>query len=293
MMRGRYNPSQETANLLNWAFKRIQEAPYAVTARWAFYRCVQELGLQKGDYGKFIRVTSVARKRFWNKWTPWTLIDDTRNIYTYGGGHSDYEKWFEEQRKNTPRYEPYSTQNEILQIWFEAQAMFSQFKYYTEPLRITIVPFRGDTGVHHKWEIARLLWAVYSIHRKPITILYFGDYEPFEDRGSRAKGLSIPKSALRDIEQWLMWLLQASKIEWNKYPLTFERVGLNQDQIDKWKLPENPERQGEYQWEALSEKYAEELIMGSIRKHWNIDAIQKLQKREKKDAKKWRETLGK
>lgn len=291
----RYNPSPETANLLNWTLKRIQEAPYAVTARWAFYRCVQELGLQKHDYAKFIRATSIARKRFWNGWMPQTLVDDTRTIYTFGGGHSSYEEWFKEQTEATPQYEPYSTQQEILQIWFEAQAMFSQFRHYAQPLRITVIPFRGDTGVYHKWKIAELLYALYSIHQKPITVLYFGDYEPFADRGSRAKGLTIPISALKDIRRWLGYLIAAKAkqeiaADTEKILKDF-RIGLNAEHIEKWKLPENPERPGEFQWEALSEKYAEELIMGSIRKHWSIEAIEALEKRERKDAVGWRKRL--
>jgi len=290
-----YRPGSEIARLLRWTLKRIEEAPYNVTARWAFYRCVQELGLQKGDYKKFIRVTSLARKRYWEGWTPFTLVDDTRTIFTFGGGFNNFEDWLADQFKNGPRYSPYPGQREILLIWFEAQAMFSQFQHYAAPLRITCVPFRGDTSLYHKWKIAELLCALYEIYHKPITILYFGDYEPFHDRGSRAKGLTIPISALRDIRLWLGYLIAAKAkreiaVDTEKILRDF-RIGLNAEHIEKWKLPENPERPGEYQWEALPEKYAEELIMGSIRQHWNLDMIRRMIRRERRDAVHWREIL--
>jgi hypothetical protein len=181
--------------------------------------------------------------------------------------------------------------------------MYSQFAHYVTPLRIPLIPFKGDTSINHKWRIAEYLASLYAKYQKPMVALYFGDYEPFKDRGSRAKGITIPLSALKDIKQYLARLLvkkgffkdmRVSEVaEAINKILTFERVGLNQEHITRWGLPENPERPGEYQWEALSDDQARELILGSIQKHWNIDAIKELEKRENEDASKWQEIIEK
>ncbi len=295
-----YNPSPETAKVLNWMLEEIESVPYGVTLRWAFYQCVQKLGLVKSDYGKIKSYAARARKEFWNGWRPDTLVDDTRTIYKAGHGFQNIGDWLNSLRKEEAIYEVFSRQENIVIIWFEAQAMYSQFEHYTSPYRIPLAPFKGDTSIRHKWDIAEYLAELYKQYRKPIIILYFGDYEPHLDRGSRGKGITIPLNALKDIRKWflihLVWMevidsenneeMQRQMKE-HLEALKFVRVGLNKEHIDKWRLPENPERPGEYQWESLGDEPARELIENAIQEYWKPGVINETIDREERDTTKW------
>lgn len=294
-----YNPSPETAELLTWLLRKTKSVPYGVSLRWAFYQAVQEKGLQKGDYANIKKYASKARKNFWNGWSPMTLEDDTRTIYKAGGGYVDFKDWINSFTERKPVYEIYPHQEKIVQIWFEAQAMYSQFDHYASPYRIPLVPFKGDTSINHKWKIAEYLAQLYKQYRKPIVVLYFGDYEPFKDKGSRAKGLTIPLDALEDISQWFAifvvhyGLLTTNEIKQGKIKefFKFVRVGLNQEHIDQWHLPENPERPGEYQWEALGDEHARQLIEGAIEQYWNASVIKEIEEKEEADTEKWHKII--
>uniref|UniRef100_A0A6M3MAD5 Uncharacterized protein n=1 Tax=viral metagenome TaxID=1070528 RepID=A0A6M3MAD5_9ZZZZ len=292
-----YNPVKKTADLLNWMLEKIKSVEYGVTLRWTFYQAVQEKGLKKSDYKNIKKYCSKSRKDFWNGWNPTTLVDDTRTIYRNGGGYDNFYDWLNSFMNREPTYEVYSRQENIVQIWFEAQAMYSQFNHYASPYRIPLVPFKGDTSINAKWKMAEYLAELYEKYRKPIIILYFGDYEPHRDRGSRAKGLTIPMDALDDVLPWFASMiikngvLTMAELTPDKLGeiLTFKRIGLNEEHIKQWELPENPERPGEFQWEALNDERARDLIKGAIEEYWDRDVIIEIQEKEKADGITWNE----
>ena len=78
-------------------------------------------------------------------------------------------------------------------------------------------------------------------YRKPIRIFYFGDRD--------AKGESIFEAALKDIRAWCPVAFQ------------YERVGLTRQQAVDMGVPENPDKPGAYQWEALTDEQASSLIL--------------------------------
>lgn len=290
MKRNKYAPRKKTADILNWVLAKVEAVPYQVTVRWAFYQCVQELGLQKHDYSNFKHWLSRARKTFWNGWAPWLLIDDTRDLIKLGNGFDSFEDWVEEVKNIKPKYEKFSTQDNLMMIWFEAEAMRSQFMYYAAPYYVPMAPFRGDPGIEYKWRIAKFLDKLdEEFGPKPIIILYFGDYETDKETGSRAKGFTIPLDALKDIRPWFYELqLRRGVKEANLTTLDFKRCGLNENHIEEWDLPMNPERPGEYQWEALSDSRAGNLITDSIKNYWKMGPIQEIEKREKEDQERWK-----
>jgi len=125
-----------------------------------------------------------------------------------------------------------------VELWFEANAMRGQFEHYTE--HIMLRPFGGDPSIPFKWNIAAHLTRMAERFSKPIVILYFGDLDP--------KGMIIPESAVRDIREWCT------------DDFEFIRCGLNPGHETEFSLIENPERPGTYQWEALDDGSAHELI---------------------------------
>lgn len=216
---------------------KIKSVPYKVNSRWGFYRVLQAGYLSsKKDIKKWDYLSSRARKSFYGEWRPDTLVDSIR----YCNWRGEIEAFF------TFELDTLKTQPFTVQCWYEAEAMSEQFRHYTSPYRVSLVPFRGDCTIPIKWEIAKKLEALFAKYQKPIKILYFGDYDK--------KGFQILTAALKDIQAWC------------KVHFDVERVGLTLEQAKAFNLPENPDKLG-YQWEALEDAQAKTLILDALNKY--------------------------
>lgn len=233
----KFAPYAKSIDKLNFALAKIRSVPYKVSGRWLFYQLVQEGYAVKKDYDKFCSLLSRVRKNFWNGWTPDILTDSIRECVWKG----------EALYMRDIKLDAITDQDYYMQLWFEAQAMYQQFEYYTRDYRVSLVPFRGDCSIPIKWEIAKKLETMAQRYRKPIKVLYFGDYD--------VKGLQIYISALKDIKAWC------------NVDFDVERVGLTLEQARQLNLPENPSKPHNYQWEALSDKDASTLILGAVNKY--------------------------
>ena len=274
-----YRPHKKTRKMLDWGLTRVKSVDYRVTARWLFYRYVEEVlkpsGLTtkqaKSRYDNFLQILSRARKRFYNGWRPNTLVDDTRKAIQRGFGYFSQEQWLEHFKKESCILDKHVNQEYIVEIWFEAAAMFSQFAFYTKKYYVTLRPFKGDASIDYKWSIAKHLEEILAVYEKPIVILYFGDYDE--------KGLQIPESALRDIRNWC------------NTSFIYKRCGINQNQIIKWNLLESFDKEGTYQWEALPEDKAKELIINNVEEYLDYEKIQEIEKRESRITSKWKKWI--
>ncbi len=287
-----YNPHESTARVLNWLLPKVKEVPYKVPLRWAFYRCVQEMGLAKDKYDNFGDWVTEARRRMYNGWMPDTLVDDTRPIYMRGFGYDSFEDWFKTMKDENPMYHKFANQDYLPMVGYEARAMHRQFDHYLKPLHIPLAPFGGDPGPPFKWAVAKKLNAMLrKFPEKSVVLLYFGDYEPIQKTGSRGKGIRIPLDALKEIRPYFHAHQRAWRPEEDVVDIEFVRCGLNPEHIEKYDIPENPDRPREYQWEALDDKDAKEVIMESIDKYWDSDALQEVEGEETEDQDDWKTIL--
>jgi len=261
-----YQPRAETQRILEEAYYWINSVPYQVTARWVFYRLLQESTYDnKAGYKHLLGITSKARKEFYGPWRPWTLADDTRapilmqreGYYTLkcrGWGFNDEKEWLSKIKTelNCP-LDRWREQPIYAEVWFEAGAMQGQFLHYADE-NLPLLAFHGDVSIPQKWEAAERLAERHLSLDKPIHVYYFGDLDP--------KGLTIPDSAWRDIYIWSLAIIKkkASVNATYHADITFERVGINEDQVKELDIPENPERPGTYQWEGLDDGQAASLI---------------------------------
>lgn len=274
-----YKPQPRIAEIMNWSLERIKNVPYEVTLRWIFYQAYQAskskivpwvLEGGKSEYKNFIHWTSRVRKEFWNGWTPHTLVDDGRKMQMYGGGYSTPQEWFESFKLETCLLDKRITQEEIILVCFEADAMRRQFEYETDIYHVPLIPFRGDASIEYKWRIAKQIENMSNAYNKAVRVLYFGDLDP--------KGEEIPENALRDIRKWC------------NIDFEYNHIGLKQEHIERWNLPENPEKHG-YQWEALDDSMAHELICNALDKYVDLDEIMKVLKRETEATDIWHRAI--
>lgn len=280
-----YEPRLGSKYILDRAWYWIQSVPYDVTARWVFYRLLQDgTYVEKKGYRHLLSLTSKARKKFYAEWRPWTLADDTRapilmqrmgyyGIHLRGDGFKSEHDWLSRVKKeiNCP-LDRWSVQPVYVELWFEAGAMQGQFLYYANE-NVPLLAFHGDISIPEKWRAAQRLAKRYQALQKPIHIYYFGDYDP--------KGLTIPLSAWKDIGTWATGLLINQGIEPERAVeiLHYHRIGINEEQIQGLHLPENPERLGTYQWEALDDEQAEGLI-ALANNLLDVDAFEEVNKME-------------
>lgn len=271
-----YTPYGATKRILDRAMEHIQSVSYQVSVRWVFYRLLQEgLYNKKSDYAKFIALTSRARHAWYNGWDPTTLADETRamvvakvngdppdigiesaiehGVKLAEEEREDYREQFENYRyRHAFDIDTNYYQERFCLIMFEARAMGQQFRTYTDGL--TLCPFGGQPSIPYKWAIAKYIEDRCAHYEKPAVVLYFGD---LDDAGE-----SIFRAGKTDIGAWC------------SAPIHFVRCGLTQEQVERYGIPENFEHPG-YQWEALTDAQAPEIIESSLAEFYDMDAAER------------------
>lgn len=251
MPRENYAPRAETAAMLDRAWEILQSVPYAVSARWLFYRVLQEgFYSSKSDYkDKFIKATSAARHAGYKHWRPDSLADETREAIVRGNGYASVEQWLEAmQERLRCRLDRWDSQPYYVELWYEARAMTQQFTYYTE--HATLRPMGGQPSIDYKYKTAK---ALEEHADKEIIILYFGDLD--------TAGETISAVVERDVREWC------------DADFEFIHCGLTLDQARRYNVPENPEKPGEYQWEALPDAGASDIITAATHPYLRHDAF--------------------
>ncbi len=275
-----YNPSMPVARVLKLALDEVNAVPYAVTARWVFYRLLQAAVLdKKGDYKRLLSYLSKARKQWYGGWQPDTLTDDSRSALVRGGGFMDGAGWARAlAERSSCNLDRWPSQKVYVEIWFEAAAMSAQFAFYAND-NIPLLAFHGDISIPAKWDAATRLVRRWRQMHAPIHVMYYGDLDE--------KGIQIPLSARDDVVQMMVdaFYRIAGRDEYERDRLallqdfSFTRIGLNDDQIAQYDIQENPERPGTYQWEGVPDDAAQELI-GVANEAVDLDAFDSVSRRE-------------
>lgn len=249
-----YTPQGKQRVILDAAWELLQGVPYRVTARWLFYQLLQAgYYAGKGDYkNKFLQLLSRARHCQYGPWRPDSLEDDRREAIVRGDGFETPGDWLEaiSQRASCQLSHWYG-QDYYLEVWFEAAAMKSQFEYYTR--NVTLRPFFGMPSIPYKWDIAKSLENASAEYGLPVVVLYFGDLDP--------AGETIPVTSAADIAGWC------------DVPFEFVRAGLNPGDEVRYRIPENFEHPGAYQWEALNDATAGEVITSAMAPYVDFDVM--------------------
>jgi hypothetical protein len=269
-----WNPRTRSIEILTAAMEHIKSVDYQVSLRWVFYSLLQTGILRnKDDYKSLKGLLATARKEFYGGWEPNTLADDTRSPIFAGDGWETPVSWLEnyvgEQQECS--LDLWTGQRTYVEIAFEAKAMAAQFQYYT---RNTILrAFGGDYSIRAKWDMAKQIEQRWERLGHPqVVILYFGDLDE--------KGMQIPISAERDVFSWCK-----CDFEWH-------RIGLNPGDETKYNLPENPDRPGAFQWEALPDDDAKELISTAFAEYVDLDLMQQREDEQAEATERFQEEIA-
>jgi len=253
-------------NILLRGHEHIDSVPYSVTLRWVFYRLYQDgLYTSKDEYSHFKGVSSRARHSCLYGWHPESVVDDTRHLYFYGVGSGDEWGAIDSIECNLDKF---LNQDLILMILFEAKAMFSQFSHYTR--HIPLVPLGGDPSIPFKYYISKTIEKLSFRYRKPVRLLYFGDYDD--------KGQQIYTSAISHIRKWC------------DVNFDVDYCGLTKNHVVDYNLPLSVKGRG-YQWEALNDSQASYIITSNVSKYQDLDAIEPIVEKESVILKKWKKLL--
>jgi len=280
-------PRDKQAKILDRALILAKSVPYSVTLRWLFYGLWQEgwfsntkptrrASAKRRAYEDFSSLMSRLRHSSDELQERWLieLADDRRDPIHRSSWFNSPDEWLKTaSEKLVCNTEKMVGQNFYVMVAFEAEAMQSQFKYFTEAYGVSLWPFSGAASIPYKKALAEHIEYVTSEFDLPVVILYFGDYDP--------AGLVIPESAFRHVRKWC-------GIEFTAY-----RAGLNQDQIDKYHIQEDPEKPGKFQWEAVGDAPAREIVIGALDEFLFRDTISGILKAENEMTSKARQALSK
>ncbi len=264
------------------AMEHVKSVSYRVGLRWVFYRLLQDgFYSKKDDWQKFKGQCSAWRHEGRGDWRPDTLEDDTREVIYRGTEEAWPIKYIPDFLIN---YIPdllkdshFKYQDYYVEVWFEARAMKEQFQRYTPP--VPLRPFGGDYTIGPKWNAAKDLEKMSDRFGKPIKILYFGDRD--------SKGDLICYSAIDGPKGMRKWCAADFEVI---------RCGLNTDQIEMFRdrgeeIPENPEKPGQYQWEALTDDQAREIIEAMVDKYIDSEAVERVEEEAREQAKELAEKI--
>jgi hypothetical protein len=261
--------------ILDAGWAHIQSVSYRVSTRWLFYRLLQDgFYKDKKDYdNKFTHLFSRARHTNQDDWRPDSLEDEGRDILNYSGGCKDdgeAVEWLRQKIEEAAEvpFDHFYKQENYVELWYEANAMTSQFEHYTDG--IDLVPMAGTPSIIYKWKIARRLEDRAERYGLPIKILYFGDCDP--------AGHGIAKTLEMDVRRWTD----------TEFDLVW--CGLTAAQAKHYRIPESIDKPGAFQWEAASDRAAKEIITKALGKYLDIDVIDEAQEaaeefKEKSQAK--------
>jgi hypothetical protein len=273
----KYNPQLKTREILDRAWEHVNSVPYTVGLRWVFYRLLQDgYFADKKDYQDLSGYLSSARNRWYMDWRPWTLADETREMFPYVNDGSPPEpdinrlinKSSVEARNDIDllKYElkhykyvcgysidPNYLQDHFIIIMYEARAMTEQFRTYTKG--ITLCPFGGQPSIPYKWKLAKFIEEKCHYYDKSGLVLYFGDHDDAGDL--------IYRTGEADIKKWCF-----------NTSVEFVKCGLTLEQAQYYDVPEQFDHPGNYQWEALTDTQAREIIQTSLENYYNFEAVE-------------------
>lgn len=247
-----------------------------VTLRQLYYQLVIRIIISnlKKEYDKISRIIKLAR---YGGLIDWEAIEDRVRVPNVPNTFRDIKHLLEVAKENY-QLDRWIGQDYYIELWTEKDALTSVIKPITSKYQVVLSVVRGFDSTSDMHESAQR-FQEQEQEGKINILLYLGDYDP--------SGLYMDG----DIK---------SRLEEFGVNVQVIRIGLTQEQIKQYNLPENPvkesdprakwylEKFGKHSWEvdALRPDVLQELIESSILQYLDINKFQQVQKKEQEDIQK-------
>lgn len=309
-----WNPGSKYQTLLN-RISQVIENGEKRTVRDVYY-ALESRG-HKYEYRKVLRAVKKGRRAGYID--PSLIIDPGRPVTVEPTqGFSSVDEFLNKrvdgiENRYVENY--WDEQPEYIEVWLEKQSLASVFQPICNEWNVRLECTRGDWSDSKVYQTAQRLGGALS-EDKDITILYFGDYNPsgyhtpvaiqetMEHYGIPIRDDlddELPERAYFDIA--LPWF----PIEYKGGgTLTFDRIAMNTDHVERFDLPENPTPSNSSKDKTLRERFMkhvsdgrdvnielnalkefhrdflEELVEDAITEHIDIDAKKRVENRIKR-----------
>jgi len=189
----------------------VEYRPTPMTLRQLYYQLVSR-GFVKNNAAEYRKLSKAIVTARQNGIIPWDWIEDRMRKPRYVSMWSGMNQ-FGISVLRAYRLNVWSSQPQYVEVWLEKDALSGIFEDILEPYGVTLNVGRGYDG----WTSIKDAARRYKEIGKPVSILYFGDFDP--------SGEDMNKS----LEERLNFF--------KGFTATIDKVAILKDDIEKYDLP--------------------------------------------------------
>ena len=262
---------------VNDILEEYQEQGIKVTLRQVYYQLVARDIIPNKD-NEYKKISSLLTNARYSGDIDWNSIEDRTRTPNIPSVFDDIQNLLEVASQSY-QLDRWQGQEFYIELWTEKDAISSVIYPITSEYQVAMIVNRGYSSASAMYNSrTRYIKKGEFLGSKKKVLLYLGDFDP--------SGLDMD----RDIKE-----------RFNEFgvDIKVERIGLTQEQIKRYELPENPAKlsdvrakdyvakYGSSSWEvdALKPEVLQELIKNSILKYLDLEKFGLVREKEKEDLK--------
>ena len=208
------------------------------SVRNVFYRLVVAGRVDKTEASYKQVIDRLGKMRTGGR-VPYSWIVDSSRMGYHVPTFASIEE-FQKRMANWYRSDIWSDVPQHVEVWCESRSLAGMLRTVCDELAISLYPTSGFPSMSQVWSAAQEMAAT---GKESAVLLYLGDYDP--------AGAHISE----DLEAKL-----GMHLEGHGMGLTFRRLAVNLDQIERYRLPTRPRKAGEKRKASMSETVEAEAL---------------------------------
>ena len=210
--------TQEEMDTLRGAIYAVAQVDRPVSIRHIFYRMVTQDLVEKSDLA-YQRVQKISVDMRRARALPYGWIEDSSRRAYWNTGYAGVGS-FAEAAASIYRRDYWDSTDTLVEVWCESRSLAGVLGQVCREYVVPLFPAGGFSSLTFLHEAAK---HIQESGRSNAVILYVGDYDQ--------AGVLIDRSIEKDLRGFLE--------DWPG-ELSFERLAVNEDQIDRMGLPTRP-----------------------------------------------------
>ena len=226
---------KQSLELLDQVQKVIDSYDFALTLRQIYYQLVakQIIPNEQRYYKKLSNVCVVGRDE---GILPEEAFADRLRAVDKPGAWLDLNEFMETVKRSYNK-DKWDNQSKYLEIWTEKDALRSVLTQITYPYDVSLMVARGQLSRTAIYETSK---RYKSKSDKKCYLYYCGDFDP--------SGLSIYDSIRKRLEAFGIFI-------------NYERIALTEGQIEKYKLPSDPGKKSDPNYNKFVNLYGDDKVV--------------------------------